>query len=157
MIFYLFWSTVFATAVVCAYKISAADFRRRIIPDTYLCPLFLIGLITTTFFPFWFIDTASGVIGAVFGYALGAIVGIVFEQIINKKNKKAPAPIGMGDIKLLATGGIWLGTTGLAIALIVSCIIGGIWGALKKQRFIPFAPFFVIGAILALIIMAFLV
>jgi len=157
MIFYLFWLTIFATAIVCTYKISATDFRRRIIPDAYLCPLFLTGLITTTFFPRWFIDITTGVIGAVLGYALGAIIGIIFEQIINKKNKKAPAPIGMGDIKLLATGGIWLGTNGLAFALIVSCIIGGIWGVRKKQHFIPFAPFFVIGAILALITMAFLV
>ena len=157
MIFYLFWATIFATAALCAYKISRADFRRRIIPDAYLCPLFLIGLITTTFFPYWFIDTATGVIGAVSGYALGAIIGTVFEQIINKKNKKAPAPIGMGDIKLLATGGIWIGTTGIAIALIVSCIVGGIWAWHKKQQFIPFAPFFVLGAILALITMAFLV
>ena len=116
-----------------------------------------MGLITTTFFPNWVIDTATGVIGAVSGYILGTGVGIIFEHIMLKKNKKAPAPIGMGDIKLLSTVGIWLGTTGIAIALIVACITGGIWARHKKQQFIPFAPFFVLGAILALIAMTFLI
>ena len=157
MIFYLFLTLLFAGAIGCAIAISVADFRRRIIPDAYLCPLFLSGLVTTAFFPYWIIDITTGVIGAVTGYILGAGVGIIFEKIVNKKNRKAPAPIGMGDIKLLSTVGIWLGTTGIAIALIVACIIGGIWGAHKHQRFIPFAPFFVLGAILALIVMTFLI
>ncbi|MBO4626115.1 MAG: prepilin peptidase [Alphaproteobacteria bacterium] len=157
MIFYLFWLVIFATATYCAYKISAADFRRRIIPDAYLFPLFLIGLVTAAFFPHWIIDTTTSIIGATTGYVLGAGIGIIFEHFSRKKNAKAPAPIGMGDIKLLATGGAWIGVTGLSIALIVACIVGGIWAKYKKQRFIPFAPFFVLGAILALIVMAFLI
>ena len=155
MIFYLFFGVVFAISLLCAWGMSVADFRRRIIPDAYLCPLFLCGLITVAFFPHWVVSMSSAVVGAVLGYALGAGVGIVFERIT--KDKKAPAPIGMGDIKLLATGGIWLGTNGLAVALVVACITGGIWAKYKHVRFIPFAPFFVFGAILALIISVFLV
>ena len=155
MFFYLFWAAVFGVAVLCSWHISVADFRRRIIPDAYLCPLFLTGLVTLVFFPYWFVGISAGVIGAVLGYALGAGVGIAFEKC--NKDKKAPAPIGMGDIKLLATGGLWLGTNGLACALVLACLFGGIWGWRKKQRFIPFAPFFISGAILTLIAMAFLV
>ena len=157
MIFYLFWICVFIAAAMCAWRISVADFRRRIIPDAYLVPLFLIGLLTVVFFPHWVCDVASAAIGAFLGYALGAGIGIIFEQIGRKKDPKADAPIGMGDIKLLATGGIWLGPNGLAIALIVACILGGIWSVRKHQRFIPFAPFFIAGAILALIAGAFLI
>ena len=155
MFFYLFWAAVFGVALLCSWGISVADFRRRIIPDAYLCPLFLIGLVTLVFFPWWFIGISTGVIGAVLGYALGAGIGILFEKMSH--DKKAPAPIGMGDIKLLATGGLWLGTNGLACTLVLACIFGGIWGWRKKQRFIPFAPFFISGAILTLIAMAFLV
>ena len=157
MIFYLFWTLVFIAAICCAYLISAADFRRRIIPDAYLVPLFLIGLLTVNFFPYWICTVGDSVIGAILGYALGAIIGSVFDYIGQKKSPKSPAPIGMGDIKLLATGGIWLGTTGLAIALVFSCVFGYLWGICKKQHFIPFAPFFVMGAILSLIITAFLI
>ena len=91
------------------------------------------------------------------GYLLGAGVGFIFDWAIRRKNPDDEIPIGMGDIKLLATGGLWIGLDGLAITLIVSCILGYLWGKRKKQRFIPFAPFFIIGAILALTPMAFLI
>lgn len=157
MIFYLFWMLIFVGAAVCAWQISVADFQRRIIPDAYLFPLFLLGLLTVTMFPHWFISPQNAAIGATIGYALGTGIGFVFDWIGHKKNPDSEIPIGMGDIKLLATGGLWLGTTGLAIALVVSCVLGGIWGARKNQRFIPFAPFFITGAILALIATAFLI
>lgn len=157
MFLYLFWAFLFVAAALCAWQISIADFRRRIIPDAYLLPLFLIGLITVTFFPHWICSIPSSVMGATLGYILSAGIGFVFDWIGHKKDPKSEIPIGMGDIKLLVTGGLWLGTNGLAIALVASCILGGIWGARKKQHFIPFAPFFMLGAILALIIMAFLV
>ena len=95
-------------------------------------------------------------IGAFAGYALGAITGFVFDFIRRRHNPDADTPIGMGDIKLLATGGLWLGLNGLAIALVCACIFGGIWARVHRQHFIPFAPFFIAGAILSLIAIAFL-
>ncbi len=157
MIFYLFLSVLFAAAIACAIAISVADFRRRIIPDAYLLPLFLIGLLVVNIMPNWVCSPRISAIGAFTGYALGAIVGYVFDFIRRRRNPDADTPIGMGDIKLLATGGLWLGPNGLAIALVLSCIFGGIWSKINKQQFIPFAPFFVAGAILALIAHAFLI
>jgi len=156
MIFYLFLALLFAGAIGCAIAISVTDFRRRIIPDAYLVPLFLIGLLVVNIAPVWICEPKTAAIGAFTGYALGALVGYVFDIIRRRHNPDADTPIGMGDIKLLATGGIWLGPNGLAIALVLSCIFGAIWSGIKKQRFIPFAPFFVAGAILALIAGVFL-
>ena len=156
MIFYLFLTLLFAGAIGCAIAISVADFRRRIIPDAYLMPLFLIGLLVVNISPWWICTPSISAIGAFIGYLLGAVTGFVFDIVRGRKNPASDAPIGMGDIKLLATGGLWLGPNGLAIALVLSCIFGGIWGMAKKQQFIPFAPFFVMGAILSLIARAFL-
>ena len=156
MIFYLFLAILFVAAIGCAIAISVADFRRRIIPDVYLVPLFLIGLLVTNIVPNWICGPKTAAVGAFAGYALGAITGYIFDFIRRRRNQNADTPIGMGDIKLLATGGLWLGLNGLAIALVLSCIFGGVWAQIKKQRFIPFAPFFVAGSILALIIVAFL-
>ena len=156
MIFYLFLAILFVGALVCAIAISITDFRRRIIPDAYLLPLFLIGLLIANIVPGWICSPTAAAIGAFGGYALGALTGFVFDFIRRRNNPNADTPIGMGDIKLLATGGVWMGLNGLAIALVLSCIFGGIWAKVKKQRFIPFAPFFVAGAILALIIAVFL-
>ena len=65
--------------------------------------------------------------GAAFGYGLAAIVGFIFDWVRRRKNPDADTPIGMGDIKLIATGGLWLGAQGLGLALIFACIGGAIW------------------------------
>jgi len=55
--------------------------------------------------------------------------------------------IGFGDIKLLAVGGIWLGTSGLSVAVITACVLGVVWAVIRKKRFVPFAPFFIVGMV----------
>ncbi len=157
MFFSIFFVGLLAVAAWCAYMISRADFRRRIIPDVYLWPLMLIGLILVTFFP-WVCGVGDAVAGAVFGYALAAIIGYVFAIIGRwRKNTKYDAPIGLGDVKLMAVSGIWLGTLGLAVALVLACASGAIWARLNHQNFIPFGPFMIGGGILTLIGMWFLV
>lgn len=159
MFLYIFWTFFIMLNLLALYlcwKIGVADMRRRIIPDAYLFPLLIIGAIVTTFFP-WPHDISAGVIGMTFGYIMAAVIGLIFAKIIAHRDPHADAPIGMGDIKLIAVGGLWCGPTGLAIGLIFACIFGAAWAYRKKQKFIPFAPFFIIGGILSLIITAFLV
>lgn len=156
MIYNIFFVILIAVAAWCAWQIAVADWRRRIIPDAYLWPMMLVGMILATFAPWWPIGPRSAVVGGAFGYAMSAIVGFIFDWRIRKKNPDADTPIGLGDIKLIATGGIWMGVTGLAAALVMACIFGGAWGIRKKQKYIPFAPFFLAGGILALIGTAFL-
>lgn len=156
MFLYIFYGTfilLIGLAIYLAYKISAADMRRRIIPDAYLFPLMIIGAIVTTFFP-WPHHIDAGVIGMTFGYIMAAVIGLIFDRIIAHRNPTSDTPIGMGDIKLIAVGGLWCGPRGLAISLVFACLFGAAWAYRKKQKFIPFAPFFIIGAILALIIIA---
>jgi len=153
MIYYIFFSFVLIGAIYCAIRMAVADFRRRIIPDVYLFPFLFAGLLTATFFP-WPITISDSVIGGAMGYCLGLIVGFVFDKL--KKDKKYP-PIGMGDIKLLGAGGIWFGTMGLSIAMVLSCVLAYIWNWKRHEKYIPFAPFFLTGGILSLIIILFLI
>ena len=153
MISYIFFFLVLLGAIFCAIRMATNDFRHRIIPDVYLFPFLFAGLLVTNFFP-WPITASDSVIGGAMGYCLGLIVGFVFEHI--KRHQKYP-PIGMGDIKLLGAGGIWLGTVGLAIAMAFACVLSVIWGHQKKQKYIPFAPFFLMGGFLSLIIIQFLI
>ena len=156
MIYNIFFGLLLVAAAWCAWQIAVADWRRRIIPDAYLWPLMLIGLVMAAWNPWWITNARMSVVGAVFGYALAAIIGFIFDWRIRRKNPDATAPIGLGDIKLIATGGIWLEVTGLAAALVISCILGLVWGKYKNQKYIPFAPFFLLGGILALLAMWFL-
>lgn len=149
--------TLLVLGAFCAWKISVTDWRRRIIPDVYLFPLLLIGLIITVFFP-WSSNPTDSIIAATSGYLLSYAIGFIFEKIGKKRGQNNEiSPIGMGDIKLITVGGIWLGTLDLAISLIIACVSGIIWGKRQKQKFIPFAPFFITGGILSLIITTFLI
>ena len=154
MFFYIFFSLLILGALFCIYKIARADFSRRIIPDAYLFPLLLLGLVVVNFTP-WVCNINESVVGAAFGYLLASVIGIVFEKC-GKANTDI-APIGMGDIKLIAVGGIWLGALGLSIALVGACVSGMLWAWHKKQKYIPFAPFFFIGGFLSFIVLKFLI
>lgn len=155
MISYIFLIILLAGAMACLWHISVADYRRRIIPDAYLFPLLIIGLLVVSWFP-WVCTPRAAAVGAAFGYGLAAIVGFTFDYVRRKKNPDAETPIGMGDIKLLGVGGLWLGPTGLSIAIIAACILGIAWGRWRHLKYIPFAPFFAIGGFLSLIAMLFL-
>lgn len=155
-------------ALILAFAMSRADMRRRIIPDVYLFPLLFIGLIVVVNFP-WISTISDSVTAATFGYALGLGTGWMFEKFsefrvqssdkkqLNSEKRNLNPVIGLGDIKLLSVGGIWLGLTGLAMAIVISCLMGGIWGIVKKQKYIPFAPFFIAGGICSLLALSFLV
>ena len=159
MFLYLFWAffaLLMLIAIYLGWKIAKTDLRRRIIPDAYLFPLMVIGALAVTFFP-WPISIQEGIIGMTFGYIVSTVTGIVFDKILRRKNPKADTPIGMGDIKLISVGGLWVGPRGLAIALVLACVFGIIWAYRKRQKFIPFAPFFILGTFLAFISIAFLI
>lgn len=155
MFFNIFFIGLLVWAAICATLVSVADFRRRIIPDAYLFPLMLSGLLLIAFYG-WPTSMVEAAIGATFGYLMSAFVGFVFDWRIRKKNPDATPPIGLGDIKLIGVGGLWLGVNGLGVALVIACVSGILWARIKKQKYIPFGPFFIIGAILALIINAIL-
>lgn len=155
-LFYAFFVSLFLGALMCAIKISVTDWRRRIIPDAFLFPLLLAGMLAATFWHNWPISPQQAAIGAAFGYTMAAALGWAIDYKLQKSNPDAPAAIGMGDIKLIATGGIWLGTTGLAAALVFSSLMSAIWSHRTKQKYVPFAPFFVAGGILSFIGLLFL-
>ncbi|MBR3930520.1 MAG: prepilin peptidase [Alphaproteobacteria bacterium] len=150
---YIFFTILLLISAYLSVRISISDFRHRIIPDIYLFPLMLTGLVLTGFFSYP-IDIYSGIIGGIFGYIMAVALGFIFVHI---PHKPATTPIGLGDIKLIGVGGIWLGITGLSIALVISCIAGMIWSYIHKEKYIPFAPFFLLGGFLSLIGMTFLI
>lgn len=154
MIYYIFFSCILIGAIFCAFRMATNDLKRRIIPDVYLFPFLFAGLLITNFYP-WPITVSDSIIGGSMGYCLGLIVGFLFEKFSEKKEKHPP--IGMGDIKLLGAGGIWLGTVGLAIAMFIACVLSYIWAHKNQEKYVPFAPFFLIGGFLSLIMVQFLI
>lgn len=155
MFSHIFFIILLIATIACGIFISIADFRRRIIPDAYLFPMLLITLTLIAFYSFP-LGIQDAVIGALFGYILGMISGLLFDYYLSKRTSSPYPPIGMGDIKLLGVGGLWLGIDGMGWALIIACIFGAIWARNRAQKYIPFAPFFFIGGFLSFIAKLFL-
>jgi len=132
-------------AVYCALGMSIVDWRHRLIPDVYLFPFMLVGILLVAMDALPWTNIMYSAIAGFFGYFMAFFLNILFR----KKTKKDDA-IGMGDIKLLGASGVWLGVFGLSIALIISCILGYIWGRRNGQEFVPFAPFFFAGMLVSI-------
>ena len=156
MISYIFFCLILIGAIFCAQRMAAYDLKHRIIPDVYLFPFLFAGLLVTSFFP-WPITSADSVIGGAMGYCLGLIVGFIFDRTSKQKPSKRNPAIGLGDIKLLGAGGIWLGTIGLSIAMVIACMFAFFWVKKTGDKYVPFAPFFLAGGFLSLIMMQFLI
>ena len=117
----------YIVSIICALVIAVKDIKKRIIPDLLLWPLLLCGI-------FIFGGDTDHVTAAILGYILGFILMMAAKNAL-----------GFGDVKLLMVAGLFLGVNGLSFATVVACVIGIIWGLIRKKKFVPFAPFLVIG------------
>lgn len=120
---------------------SLVDARREILPDILTLPLVLLGIAVT-----WLNrpdQLLPHLLGALAGYL--AIVGIMF---LYKRLRKRDG-IGMGDAKLLAAAGAWLGWAGLPSVIVIASLGGLAWlavaalrgQALSADKRLPFGPF----------------
>ncbi|WP_439097716.1 prepilin peptidase [Methylocucumis oryzae] len=90
----------------------------------------------------YFTDIDSAVLGAVFGYLSLWLVYHAFKLLTGKEG------MGFGDFKLLAMLGAWLGWQQLPLIILVSSLVGAIFGiammviAKRNQSVpIPFGPY----------------
>lgn len=101
------WSTV-ALVVVAA----GADLRSRRIPNMLVGPFLLLGLGSSAIAHGW-----SGIGQSVLGMLLAAATLGVFCFL---------GGMGMGDLKLCAAVGAWIGPSQLLVALVMTGLVGGV-------------------------------
>jgi leader peptidase (prepilin peptidase)/N-methyltransferase len=125
--------------------LAECDRRAMLLPDALTLPLVAAGLgVAWGLFPERLLDHA---IGAVVGY--GALAGIawVYARMRGREG------LGLGDAKLLAAAGAWLGWQALAgvvvvaaaAALAVTVARGALRGHLGGSDAIAFGPFLALG------------
>ena len=125
---------------------SIKDLQSKTIPNK----LVIFGLITGVALAVIRLD-ANVLINCVLGLiAAGGVLGLV--------NFVTKGGIGMGDIKLFACAGVFLGLSKVMSAMLVSIVASGIFGAIllifrlsSRKGTIPFAPFVLAGAILSVL------
>jgi leader peptidase (prepilin peptidase)/N-methyltransferase len=120
--------------------LAAIDLRHQILPDLLTLPLIPAGLAVA-----WLVDSAlltDHAIGAAAGFVGFAVIAGLYRRL------RAREGLGLGDAKLLAAGGAWLGwqalpsvvVLGAAVALVVALAgaLGG--GKLSPTTQIAFGP-----------------
>lgn len=122
--------------------LASIDLREMILPDALTLPLLVAGLaLAATAFPY----PLDHVIGAVIGGAGFAALGWGWERVSGRE------ALGLGDAKLFAAAGAWLGWQGLPSMLLLASLAGLVM-ALVRVRLggdlrtpLPFGPALALG------------
>jgi leader peptidase (prepilin peptidase)/N-methyltransferase len=125
--------------------ITFIDLDHRIIPNEISLPGVPVGLVLGSLRP------AVGPLDAILGALLGG--GVLFVIAYGYEKLRRREGMGMGDVKLLALIGAFLGWHGVLVTLLVSSTAGSLVGlaAMIRRRetlqlAIPFGPFLALGA-----------
>lgn len=138
---------MFQSAVLLAILTNASfvDLRTRRLPDWLTLPLMTLGLLAT-----WLIspvDLLLHILGAILGFFAFWVVAHLYRSLRGKDG------LGLGDAKLLAAAGAWLGPLYLAPIVFVSALLALVTvlmlrlsgRAISSQTVLPFGPFLSIG------------
>jgi leader peptidase (prepilin peptidase)/N-methyltransferase len=140
------------TLIFVLVYLAYIDLRTFRLPDLITLPLIFVGLCFNRFSNLQFVGSQESILGALLGYLLLWLLNRLYRYI------KKEDGIGMGDAKLLAALGAWLGWSAIpGILLIASAsgIIGGtLWLRLNKKNHgspFPFGPFLIFTGIIELL------
>ncbi|VVE58412.1 prepilin peptidase [Pandoraea anapnoica] len=117
--------------------LSGIDLLHLLLPDRLTLPLLWAGLLANSVGIY--VSPRDAIVGAVCGYLLFASVGIVSGKIAGRE------ALGMGDAKLLAALGAWIGYRDIpmivllaAMATLVGMLVNKLRGGGTSQ--LPFGP-----------------
>ena len=135
---------LFACAMIVLFII---DLQHRILPNVITLPGVLIGFAFSWFWPPGWLDSLIGILAG------GGILLLIAEAYYRVRKEEG---LGLGDVKMLAMIGAFLGWKLMLVTLVLSSFMGSIIGlvviALKKgdmKYALPFGTFLAIGALIS--------
>ena len=147
------------TIVPCIISLILAfilDIRFMIIPDTSS-----VLIIISAFFNIIINYNKTLLIDSIVGFLIGGITLFIIDYIFKKITKNDG--FGYGDMKILASIGLYVGYKSIIVIMILSIVISAIFSVIylvsKKTRelknaYIPFGPFIVVSTFIILVIPA---
>ncbi|WP_447974861.1 prepilin peptidase [Nitrospira sp. Kam-Ns4a] len=144
------WPAVIYAAWCSALLVVAAiDLSHQIIPNVITLPGIVLGfLCAATLLP---VGAADSLLGIVLGYGLPWGLARAYRALRGKEG------MGLGDAKLLAMIGAFLGWQPVLLTIMVGALTGSVVGltlialrVLRRDQYIPFGPFLALGALIAL-------
>jgi prepilin signal peptidase PulO-like enzyme (type II secretory pathway) len=140
-------------AILLLIVLSAIDLKHWILPDELNLALGVAGIVFHLVTAYRFLDWT--------GMAMGAAIGAGFLYIIRFFSNRhyGRDTLGLGDVKLLAAAGLWLGLEGTLEAITIGAAAGLVHGLLYaayisrrdktpysvRQLSIPAGPGFAVG------------
>ena len=142
---YFIYFAFFSSLVV----VTFIDLKHQIIPDAISLPGIGAGFLASFVLPR--ITYLDSLLGIALGGGILYFVALVYYLITKTEG------MGMGDVKLLAMIGAFLGSKAVVITIFLSAFLGAVVGITlmvikgKSRRYaIPYGPFLSIGALLSL-------
>ncbi len=128
---------------------AGTDLSHKIIPNALTFPGIILGLVcATTILPLGFLGS---VLGVFVGGGILWVLAWASPYLFGKEG------MGGGDIKLMAMIGAFLGWKPALITIMIGSLLGSLVGVtliavqlIKREEYIPFGPFLVCGALVAL-------
>lgn len=127
--------------------VGAIDWRHRVLPDLITLPLVWLGLIVNI--DHHFSTLPDAVVGAVVGY------GVLWLLFLPLRILRETDGMGLGDLKLYAATGAWLGWTAMPQVFLVSLLLGTAGMLIKRlvardsgDRISAFGPYIVAAALI---------
>ena len=122
--------------------VTVTDLERRIVPNRIILPALVVALVVQTVLD----PSVEWIVASLAAGAFYLIAALVY-----------PAGLGMGDVKLAAFLGAWLGApvivalfAGSLLTLVPAVVIIATQGKEGRKVGIPFAPFLAGGGVIAL-------
>ncbi len=132
-----------------ALTLTCIDWQTRLLPDSITLPLLWAGLVVNL--GPTFASLSDAVIGAAAGYTFLWIIYWGFWWL------RGIEGIGLGDLKLFAAIGAWLGWGALVQVLVLASLAGALVGVallatrrLRRDEPLPFGPFLAVAACVTL-------
>jgi leader peptidase (prepilin peptidase)/N-methyltransferase len=125
--------------------LATIDLVAWILPDALTLPLVLLGLAFAAWGgpaagPVPVTSPAGSALGALFGYLVLAALAFTYQRLRGREG------LGLGDAKLLAAAGAWLGAERLPLVVLAAALVGLAMalvaqrGELKAETALPFGP-----------------
>lgn len=143
-------------AVFLLILLSIIDLKTFLLPNIYVAPFALLGVIFHIATDFYYVSLQDMIIGSIAGYTLLYVIRHFGNKYYGQDS------LGLGDVKLLAAGGLWLGYEGVLFAMTLGAFAGLLHGLIYatyikfktgapfnvKRLVIPAGPGFAVGLVL---------
>jgi leader peptidase (prepilin peptidase) / N-methyltransferase len=129
--------------------LAASDLRTMLLPDRLNLLLAGGGLSQT--FVLGLPGFREAVLGSIIGGGLLALLAAAFRRLRGRDG------LGLGDVKLVAAAGLWVGWQGVPVllaiastsALAVMTVRASLKGDFDRTTLLPFGPFLAIGTLVS--------